>query len=73
MLDPNFPNRLFASGDQPTIEFIHFLFKAYSKCGLTKETNRCIAISGLEARIARVRECKSRYGIFQFYLHRNLL
>lgn len=72
-LDPEFPNRLLESGDQRIIEFIHFLFKDYSKRGLTEGTDRCVAISGLEARIARAISCESRYGIFQRYLHRNLL
>ncbi|KAH8731712.1 heterokaryon incompatibility protein-domain-containing protein [Phaeosphaeriaceae sp. PMI808] len=73
MLDPNFPDRLLASGDKRTVEFIHFLSEAYSKRHLTKKTDRRIAISGLEARIARARWCQSRYGIFENFLHRNLL
>ncbi|PSN58766.1 hypothetical protein BS50DRAFT_509840 [Corynespora cassiicola Philippines] len=73
MLDPYFPERLVQSGRQRTLEFIHFLFEEYSKRGLTKETDRCVAISGLEARIARARECEKRYGVFQQFLHRNLL
>ncbi|KAF2178434.1 HET-domain-containing protein [Zopfia rhizophila CBS 207.26] len=73
MLDPNFPDRLLKSGEQRTMEFIHFLFENYSERDLTKETDRCVAISGLEASIARARGCRSRYGIFREYLHRNLL
>ena len=73
MLDPNFPNRLFKSGDQRTMEFIHFLFEDYSKRDLTEKTDRAIATSGLEARIERTLMCQSRYGIFERYLHRNLL
>ena len=55
------------------MEFIHFLSEAYSKRHLTEKTDRCVAISGLEARIARARGCQSRYGIFGEFLHRNLL
>ncbi|KAF2179531.1 HET-domain-containing protein [Zopfia rhizophila CBS 207.26] len=44
MLDPNFPDRLFTSGNKRTREFIHSISEEYS-----------------------------RYGIFQTYLHRNLL
>jgi hypothetical protein len=56
------------------VEFIHFLFENYSERGLTKDTDRCVAVSGLEARIARALPRKdSRYGIFQEHLHRNLL
>jgi hypothetical protein len=73
MLDPNFPNRLLKSGDPRTVEFIHSLFEEYSKCDLTEETDRHVAISGLEKRIAGALNCQSRYGIFQQYIHRNLL
>ncbi|RYN61650.1 hypothetical protein AA0117_g12949 [Alternaria alternata] len=74
LLDPSFPERLLQSGAGRTVEFIHFLFENYSKRGLTKDTDRCVAASGLEARVARALPCKnSRYGIFQEHLHRNLL
>ena len=73
MLDPNFPNRLLKSGHQRTMEFIHFLFEDYSKRDLTEKTDRSVALSGLETRIARALRCQSRYGIFKRYLHRNLL
>src|SRR4051794_39540030 len=73
MLDPDFPNRLLKSGYQRTMEFIHFLFENYSKRWLTVKTDRCVAASGLEARIARTLDCKSRRGIFETFLHRNLL
>jgi hypothetical protein len=56
-----------------TVEFIHFLFEEYSKRSLTLAADKCIAISGLEHRIARARGCESRYGIFLAYLHRNIL
>jgi len=55
------------------MEFIHFLSEEYSKRGLTNETDRCVAIYGLMAGIARAKECQSRYGIFERYLHRNIL
>ena len=73
MLDPNFPDRLLLSGDRRTMEFIQVLSEDYSRRGLAVETDRCVAISGLMARIARARGCQSRYGIFEDYLHRNLL
>lgn len=73
ILDPNFPTRLLRSGYQRTTEFIHFLYEDYSKRGLTEKTDRCVAISGLETRIAGGLQCKSRYGIFEKYFHRNLL
>ena len=53
MLNLNFLNRLLKSGYQRTIEFIHFLFKDYSKRDLTEKTDRAVIISRLEAYIAR--------------------
>jgi len=73
MLDPAFPARLLQSTNQRTMEFIQFLSEEYSKRGLTEKTDRCVAISGLEDRIARARKCQTRYGVFQLYLHRILL
>lgn len=73
MLDPNFPDRLLKTGLRRTTEFIQFISENYSRRGLSEETDRCVAISGLEARIARARGCESRYGIFEICLHRNPL
>ncbi|OWY56227.1 HET-like protein [Alternaria alternata] len=73
LLDPSFPDRLLKSGKSRTVEFIHFLFENYSKRGLTKPTDRRVAASGLEARIAGALHCNSKHGIFEKYLHRNLL
>ncbi|KAF2807991.1 HET-domain-containing protein [Mytilinidion resinicola] len=73
MLDPYFPKRLLTSGNERIMEFIHFLSEDYSKRGLIEKTDRCVAISGLEARIARALSCGSSYGIFESFLHRNLL
>ncbi|KAF1966333.1 HET-domain-containing protein, partial [Bimuria novae-zelandiae CBS 107.79] len=72
-LDPNFPTRLLQSGKRRTLNCISFLLKDYSKRNLTYLTDRRVAMSGLEDRIARALECRSRYGTFQKYLHRTLL
>ncbi|KAH8727377.1 heterokaryon incompatibility protein-domain-containing protein, partial [Phaeosphaeriaceae sp. PMI808] len=73
MLDSNFPARLLGSGSRRTVEFISFLFEDYSKRLLTEGTDRAVAISGLQDRIAGALNCETRYGVFQRYLHRNLL
>jgi hypothetical protein len=73
MLDPNFPGRLVNAGVERTIEFIQFLSTEYSRRGLTEKTDRCTAISGLENRIAQVKKCETRFGIFESFLHRSLL
>ncbi|KAF2190356.1 hypothetical protein K469DRAFT_723149 [Zopfia rhizophila CBS 207.26] len=70
---PNFPDRPLASGAHHSMEFIHFLSEDYSDHGFSMQTRRCVAISGLGARIARALWCQSRYGIFQRYLHRYFL
>ena len=56
------------------MKFIHSLFENYSKRGLTNRTDRRVAASGIETRIADALKCKgSKYGIFKEHLHRNLL
>ena len=55
------------------MEFVYFLLENYSKRSLTEDTDRYVAISGLEARIARARRRQSRYGTFEEFLHRNLM
>ena len=72
-LDPNFPSRLIRSGKRRTINCISFLFQEFSKRSLTVLTDRCVALSGLEARISEALNCRRRYGILEKYLHRNLL
>jgi hypothetical protein len=69
----NFPNRLIVSGHRRTKTFIHFLFENYTICGLIEVTGRCVTTSGLEALISYTIEGERSYGIFQRYLHRNLL
>jgi hypothetical protein len=71
--DQIFPSRLMTSSSDLTVEFLNSLFEDYSKRGLTKKSDRCVAMAGLEARIAGALKCESRYGTFQKYLHRNLL
>jgi hypothetical protein len=55
------------------VEFIDFLFEDYSRRDLTELKDRRVAASGLEARIAGMLHCKSKHGIFETHLHRNLL
>jgi hypothetical protein len=73
MIDPSFPTRLLRSGNRRTMEFIQFLSTEYSRRGLTNETDRSAAFSGVEASIAWAKDCESRFGIFELFLHRCLL
>jgi hypothetical protein len=72
-LDPSFPDRLLRSGNRRTLNCIKYLFQEYSKRNITVPSDRCVAISGLVDRIAGALNCRSAYGAFQKYLHRNLL
>jgi hypothetical protein len=72
-LDPSFPTLLHESGFKATLSFLEDLLKDYSARGLSKRTDRAIALSGLAARIARAVGREEKYGIFDLYLHRNLL
>ncbi len=72
-IDPKFPQRLLEAGPERTVHFINALFEDYSKRGLTKSTDRAIAISGLQTRIARTLHSRESYGILDKYRWRNLL
>ncbi|KAH6667670.1 heterokaryon incompatibility protein-domain-containing protein [Halenospora varia] len=73
LLDPIFPKRLHEAGPERTVDFINSLLENYSKRILTEPTDRLIAISGLQTRIARTLGCQERYGILERFLCRNLL
>jgi hypothetical protein len=53
--------------------FLQSFLVDYSNRGLSKETDRVVALSGLAARIARALGCRQSFGIFGSYLHTNLL
>lgn len=72
-LDPNFPRRLMASGHNRTVDFVQFLFKKYSKCSLSNESDRDTAISGLVERIKSALDTEGRYGVFRCFFSRLLL
>jgi hypothetical protein len=81
-LDSNFPKRMLDSGHERTLNCISYLIQEYSKRDLTVPTDRLVAISALEDRIKGALNKQaghasdpqsSRYGIFQDFLHRNLL
>ncbi|KAF5682792.1 het-domain-containing protein [Fusarium denticulatum] len=74
-LDPEFPKRLHFMGAIPTINFLQSLLEDYSERGLSKVTDRAIALSGLSAHIATALGCEESYGYgtFNLYLHRSLL
>jgi hypothetical protein len=55
------------------MEFVQYLFTKYARAGLSKESDREIAISGLLQRMDHAFISEHRYGIFKCFLSRLLL
>ncbi|OCK78682.1 HET-domain-containing protein [Lepidopterella palustris CBS 459.81] len=72
-MDPQFPDRLLKAGRIRTLEFIQGLFRDFSQRHLTNATDRAVAFSGLESRIAKAIDSKSIYGIPERLIHQSLL
>ncbi len=69
----SFPLSLYSSGRIATWSFLQSFLEDYSTRGLSKASDRAVAISGLAARIQRVLRCEEHYGIFDLFLHRSLI
>lgn len=54
------------------VRLFQAVFEAYSRLALTHGSDRPIAVSGLEARLAKTFDTGVRYGVFEKYLHRCL-
>ncbi|KAK5626679.1 hypothetical protein RRF57_002394 [Xylaria bambusicola] len=72
-LDPKFPNRLRQSGWVATLEFLQSLLEDYTRRGISIQTDRAVAISGLTTRIGEALRSSIHHGIIEWYLHRTLL
>jgi hypothetical protein len=73
ILDPRFPERLTMSGYKNIRKFVLALVKEYAQAGLSNESDREIAISGLLKRMDGALKSKHRYGVFMCFLSRFLL
>ncbi|KAH7394716.1 heterokaryon incompatibility protein-domain-containing protein [Pyrenochaeta sp. MPI-SDFR-AT-0127] len=71
--DPKFPETLEDRSEPAKIDLFETLFARYSQLGLTQSTDRSVAISGLEKRLADTFATQGRHGVFESYLHRSLL
>lgn len=77
--DPNFPSRGQESASKGTkIVYFQEIFKEYSKLNFTNDTDKPIAIAGLESRLQRAYNCAGPFGIFgnremKSFYHRSLL
>lgn len=71
--DPQFPRSALDHAESYRVRLFEILFERYSQLAFTVATDRPIAISGLETRLARTLDTDVKYGIFGRYLHRCLL
>ncbi|KAM0424535.1 hypothetical protein ACHAPT_010251 [Fusarium lateritium] len=71
--DANFPNVAVNSTKGGRIQLIESLYKQYSTLQFTNDSDRPLAIAGLEQRLIRAFDTKGGYGVFQLYLGRTLL
>jgi hypothetical protein len=72
-MDPQFPDRVLKAGRGRILEFIQSLFQDFSQRQLTNTTDRSVALSGLESRIAKAIKTKCIYGIPEKFIHQILL
>ncbi|KAF2181497.1 HET-domain-containing protein [Zopfia rhizophila CBS 207.26] len=73
VLCENFTKLKWSSGYDRTVDFVQFLFEKYSQCGLTNQSDRDTAISGLLKRMQSTLKTEVRYGVFCCFLSRLLL
>ncbi|KAI1212730.1 uncharacterized protein F4807DRAFT_457529 [Annulohypoxylon truncatum] len=72
--DPNFPNSTIGYQKGMRIKFFQYIYSKYSALGFSYETDRSVAMFGLEKRLARTYKVRARYGILDDeFLHRSLL
>jgi hypothetical protein len=65
ILDPAFPERLTRSGYYRTLDFIERLFEDYAQAGLSRRSDKEVAISGLLQRIGTALNSQFVYGVFE--------
>ncbi len=71
--DPYFPESFSLRNGRDKVRLFQSLFETYSQLAITNATDRPLAISGLEQRLATTFKSKCSYGTFEKYLHRSLL
>ncbi|KAI1480201.1 HET-domain-containing protein [Daldinia eschscholtzii] len=71
--DPNFPEYAMRHYKGGRIRLYQALYEKYSGLSFTFETDRSIAIRGLEQRLVRGFGTLGGYGVFECYFHRSLL
>ncbi|KAL1384532.1 heterokaryon incompatibility protein-domain-containing protein [Phyllosticta capitalensis] len=69
-----FPKSLERYGYSHTLAFLEPFIERFTGCGLSKATDRKYAMAGLLKHLSNIKYLgRQRFGIFDLYLHRNLL
>ncbi|KAK1979868.1 heterokaryon incompatibility protein-domain-containing protein [Colletotrichum cereale] len=71
--DSNFPYSVEADKQGKQLQLYQGLYERYSTLGLSYDSDRPMAISGLEKRLMRALKSAGGFGIFQSNFHRDLL
>ncbi|KAJ6023809.1 HET-domain-containing protein [Penicillium herquei] len=71
--DPAFPLGMGLRTTRDRIKLVHWLFTVYMQLSITHATDRVLAISGLEKRLAETFRTECCFGVFEKYLGRCLL
>ncbi|RDW62255.1 hypothetical protein BP6252_11688 [Coleophoma cylindrospora] len=71
--DPEFPRSIKNRAPSAQVELLQSLITDYSNFGISKKTDRPVAIFALAEALARTLKTKVYYGIFECFLHRCLL
>jgi hypothetical protein len=73
ILDPAFPKRLTKSAYSRTLEFIQHMFVQYAQAGLSRRSDKKVAISGLLQRMQEALSSECVYGTFACFRSHLLL
>ncbi|KXX75307.1 Heterokaryon incompatibility protein 6, OR allele [Madurella mycetomatis] len=71
--DPSFPHSLQLRVDIAKVKLFSEFFETYSSLGITRASDRPIAILALARELAKTLDTKLNHGVFESFLHRGLL
>ncbi|KAF4448953.1 hypothetical protein F53441_7722 [Fusarium austroafricanum] len=71
--DSNFPTYGLQKYKDDSIRLVEYLYRTYSRLGLTNTTDRSKAILGLQKRLGRTFQSTAEYGVLSAYFERLLL
>ncbi|KAI0098129.1 hypothetical protein GGR51DRAFT_552658 [Nemania sp. FL0031] len=71
--DHDFPRSALAYFKNERILLVQYLHTVFSKLQVTKQTDRSVALLGLQKRLGRTLETRVNYGVVERYFHRSML